>query len=112
MTKVHLRVNLKNMKKQVIFYKTSSGKCPTREFLDSLPTKSAHKMIWTLNLIEDMNGVPAVYFSKMSGTNDIWECRTKLGSNIYRIFAFLDKDKVILSHGIVKKTQKTPPGEI
>ena len=69
-------------------------------------------MTWTLNLIEDMPIVPSSYFSKMSGTDDIWECRTKLGSNIYRIFAFFDQNTVILTHGIIKKSQKTPANEI
>ena len=59
-----------------------------------------------------MERVPAQYFCKMSGTDDIWECRIKLGSNIYRIFAFWDTDEVILTHGFIKKSQKTPPNEI
>jgi phage-related protein len=48
----------------------------------------------------------------MEGTDDLWECRIKLGSNIYRIFAFWDGHQIVLTHGIVKKTQKTPLKEI
>ncbi len=96
----------------MIFYKTAKGSCPVEEFLDSLQAKPAQKIAWTLNLIEDMAIVPSVYFSKMIGTDGIWECRIKFGSNIYRIFAFFDRNKVILTHGIIKKTQKTPSEEI
>ncbi|MHB1664463.1 MAG: type II toxin-antitoxin system RelE/ParE family toxin [bacterium] len=43
----------------------------------------------------------------------MWECRIKFGSNIYRIFCFmLDNSSVVLTHGFIKKTQKTPPSEI
>ena len=77
-----------------------------------MPSKVAQKVVWVLNLMEDLDVIPAHYFSKMQGTEDIWECRIKLGSNIYRIFAFWDGNKIILTHGFVKKTQKTPKNEI
>ncbi|MCK5014172.1 MAG: type II toxin-antitoxin system RelE/ParE family toxin [Candidatus Omnitrophica bacterium] len=95
-----------------MFYKTTKGTCPVEEFLDSLSAKPAKKVVWTLNLIEDLEIVPSLYLSKMRGTDDIWECRTKFGSNIYRIFAFFDRNKIILTRGIVKKTQKAPSEEI
>lgn len=69
-------------------------------------------MTWTLRLLEDLEVIPAHYFSKMAGTDEIWECRAKLGTDIYRVFAFWDKGKIILTHGFVKKTQKTPKDEI
>ncbi len=100
------------MSRETIFYKTASGKCPVEEFLDSLPAKVAQKVTWVLNLIEDIEAIPAQYFVKMPGTDDIWECRIKQGSNIYRIFAFWDGNKVILTHGFPKKSQKTPGNEI
>ena len=80
--------------------------------MDSLSAKTAQKAVWVLNLLEDLEAIPAHYFSKMSGTEDIWECRISHGSNIYRIFAFWDENKIILTHGFVKKTQKTPLKEI
>jgi len=43
----------------------------------------------------------------------LFEARIKLGSNIWRVFCFFDKGKlVILLNGFVKKTQKTPKKEI
>ena len=95
-----------------MFYKTLNQKCPVEEFLDSLSTKAAKKITWVLKLLEDLEVVPAQYFSKMPGTEEIWECRVKLGSNIYRIFSFWDGAKIILTHGFIKKTQKTPKNEI
>jgi phage-related protein len=97
--------------REILFYRTTK-KCPVEEFLDSLPAKAAQKVTWVLNLVEDLEVIPSQYFCKMPGTDDIWECRAKLGSNIYRVLAFWDGNKVILTHGFTKKTQKTPPNEI
>lgn len=50
----------------------------------------------------------------MSGT-DIWEFRTLYAGTAYRLFAFWDTDGetlVVATHGITKKTQKTPRKEI
>ena len=53
-------------------------------------------------------------FKKLENS-EIWEFRTLYNKTAYRLFAFLDKDKetlVIATHGIIKKTQKTPSKEI
>ena len=45
----------------------------------------------------------------------IWEFRTVYNKTYYRLFAFGDKDintLVVATHGIVKKTRKTPKSEI
>jgi phage-related protein len=98
--------------KTVTFYRTADGKCPVQEFLDSLPGKVAQKIVWVLTLLEDMDIVPASYFKKLAGTEDIWECRIQFGSNAYRVFCFFLNNSVVLTHGFVKKSQKTPAREI
>jgi phage-related protein len=101
------------MPKIVIFYRTADGKCPVHEFLDSLSGKVAQKVLWTLSLLEDFEIIPSIYFKKLTGTEEIWECRIQYGSNIYRIFCFFDSNSVVvLTHGFVKKSQKTPSREI
>jgi phage-related protein len=77
-----------------------------------LPAKAAQKIVWVLRLLEDMDRVPASYFKKLVGTEDIWECRIQFGSNAYRIFCFFLDNSVVLTHGFVKKSQKTPAREI
>jgi phage-related protein len=49
---------------------------------------------------------------KLGGTEDIWECRIQFGSNAYRIFCFFLDNSVVLTHGFVKKSQKTPAREL
>ncbi len=101
------------MNRTVNFYKTADGKCPVQEFIDSLSGKVAQKILWTLRLLEDLEKLPSTYFKKLTGTDGIWECRVQYGSNIYRIFCFFDTNAVvILTHGLIKKTQKTPRQEI
>ena len=53
-------------------------------------------------------------FKKLENS-EIWELRTLFNGICYRLFAFWDneiKALVMVTHGIVKKTQKTPKKEI
>lgn len=53
-------------------------------------------------------------FKKLENS-DIWEFRTLYNGIAYRLFAFWDTDQktlVVATHGIIKKTQKTPKKEI
>jgi len=43
----------------------------------------------------------------------LWELRSNLASNrIGRLIFFVEDDEIFVVHGFIKKTQKTPPGEI
>ena len=95
--------------RKVNFYKTATGRTPIEEFLDSLTSKQAQKVAWVLNLVEELDIVPAQYFQKMPNTEDLWEVRVKVGSNIFRLLGFFDGAKfLILAHAFQKKSQKTP----
>lgn len=99
--------------REVIFYQTASGQCPAREFLDSLPSRDAQKVVWVLSLLEELDQLPASYFKKLHGSEEIWECRIQLGSAAYRLFCFFaGRSVVMLTHGMRKKVQKTPRREI
>ncbi len=95
--------------KEIIFYKTNSGKCPVEKFLQGLGSKEAQKVTWVLRLIEELPIIPKTYFKKLTNTDDIWEIRIVFGKNIFRILGFSDGSKlVVLNHAFQKKTQKTP----
>ena len=100
------------MDREVAYYLTVSGDCPAKEFMESLPSKAARKVAWVIDLLEDLDRVPELYFSKMAGTEEIWECRATFGSNAYRILAFMDGHKILSAQGFKKKTPKMPPVEI
>ena len=101
------------MYRQINFYRQRDGRCPVRVFLDSLSGKEAQKVVWVLQLIEDLERIPGNYFKKLAGTEDIWECRIQLGTNDYRILGFfIENSELVLTHGFIKKSQKTPLREI
>ena len=96
----------------VIFYEKESGIIPVQEFLDALPPKHRAKAVWEIELLEQAgSALGAPYVKHIDGK--LWELRVKFSSDISRIFYFIPVDNdIILLHGFVKKTQKTPVGEI
>jgi phage-related protein len=99
--------------RSLLFYKTEKGQCPVTEFLDSLPSRVAQKATWVLKLLQELDPVPIQYFKKLTATDEIWECRMVFGGNTYRILCFYHGgNRLILTHGFMKKTSKTPSEEI
>ncbi len=83
------------------------------DFLDELDKKAREKILF--NIDKAKVKTDNTLFKKL--TSDIWEFRTLYNKKQYRLFAFWDKTDnkvtiVIATHGIVKKTQKTPKKEI
>ncbi len=71
------------------------------------------KFIWTFQLIEELERVPTTFLKHLKGTEGLYEIRVKHGSNIFRVFCFFDKGKLVVTiNGFQKKTQKTPKTEI
>ena len=83
------------------------------DFFSKQKPKVKEKITWTINLVETLQIIPEDYFKHLTDTSGLYEIRVKQGSNIFRIFSFFDKDKlVVLANGFQKKTQKTPKQEI
>jgi phage-related protein len=102
----HVDNNLKI--RTTIFYKNYF-----REFFEKQRDKVKAKIIWTLDLIEEVQKVPETYLKHMENTDGLYEIRVQFGSDIFRIFCFFDDGKlVVLANGFQKKTQKTPQKEI
>ena len=79
------------------------------EFLDSLDKKAREKIIYNIRKAQVTNDKEL--FKKL--TDEIWEFRTLFNKTHYRLLAFWDRtdkiDTVVIStHGIIKKTSKTP----
>ncbi len=82
------------------------------EFLESLPPKAKNKVVY--NIGKSMYSIDKEIFKKLENS-DIWEFRTLYNGIAYRLFSFWDTDNetlVVATHGITKKTQKTPAKEI
>lgn len=101
------------MARIVEFYRTQDGKCPVEDLLDALDDKEAQKVLWVLRLIERLDRVPPKYLKKLIDTEDIWECRIPAQRGTYRLFAFfIGGNRLIVTHGYSKKTQRTGRREI
>ncbi|MCF6270619.1 MAG: type II toxin-antitoxin system RelE/ParE family toxin [Melioribacteraceae bacterium] len=92
----------------VIFYKDYFEK-----FFIKQQKKVKAKIIWTIELIEVLERVPKQYLKHIQSTDGLYEIRVKHATNIFRVFCFFDKEKlIILANGFRKKTQKVPKNEI
>jgi len=75
--------------------------------------KVKDKIIWTLDLIEDLQYVPETYLKHIENTEGLYEIRIQQSNDIFRIFCFFDQGQlIVLANGFQKKTQRTPKQEI
>lgn len=83
------------------------------DFMDQLDSKAREKIYYNLKKAQFVNDDEL--FKKLN--DNIWEFRTLYNNTAYRLFSFWGKRQgkpviVIATHGIIKKTQKTPSKEI
>jgi len=83
------------------------------EFLDNLEEKAREKIYFNIKKAQVTND--RELFKKLN--NEIWEFRTLFNKTHYRLFAFWDKvgnteTVVISTHGLIKKTDKTPIADL
>lgn len=96
---------------KVRFYREDSGREPVLEWLRALPKSEREiigKDLQTLQYCWPI-GMPLV---KPLGQG-LWELRSSLNRRIARIIFVLDGEQlIVVLHGFIKKTQKTPRSEI
>ena len=82
-------------------------------FVRQQDEKTRKKIMYNIRRLE--SGIMDKELFKKLGGTDIWELRTLYNGTCYRLFSFWDTEAetlVVATHGIVKKTQKTPKNEI
>ena len=96
----------------VEFYEKENGEKPCLLFLNTLEVKLRAKAFRDLKLLEEKGTELRLPYSEHLD-DGIFELRTKQGTNIIRnLYFFFVGNKIIVTHGFRKKTQKTPQGEI
>jgi phage-related protein len=101
-------VDKRKKHRTIIFFKNYF-----EDFFLEQKQKVKDKIIWTFDLIEELQRVPETYLKHLEGTDGLYEIRVQLGSDIFRIFCFFDRGQlVVLANGFQKKTQLTPKKEI
>jgi len=93
------------------FYRSDRGREPVREWLKSLDADDRRTIGEDIKDVEFSwpIGMPLV----RSLGRDIWEVRSGLRhGGIARVLFCVDRQCMVLLHGFIKKTQKTPGREI
>lgn len=99
---------MSSKKRTIIFYKNYF-----ESFYLKQREKAQDKIVWTLNLIEEIQDIPGTYLKHLKGTGGLYEIRVQVGNDIFRIFCFFDEGQlIVLMNGFQKKTQETPKSEI
>ncbi len=100
------------MRFEVELYETASGECPVKKFLNETETKMRAKTMRMIALLEEKGNELREPYSKPL-SDGIFELRVKIGSDISRVlYFFVVGNKIVLTNGFIKKTQKTPRAEI
>lgn len=85
------------------------------DFLDEIEEPVRRKFF--LSMRKTKSRIFGGWFKKMIGANDIYEFRVDNRGKFYRLFSFWDsrdgkQTLVVCTHGLVKKSNKTPKSEI
>jgi phage-related protein len=95
----------------VEFYRSEKGIEPVRDWLKSLDNLDKTKIGQAVKMLE--YGWPVGMPTCRPLRNGLYEVRTTLPSNREaRIFFCIHNERMVLLHGIIKKTQKTPQRDL
>lgn len=94
----------------VVFYKTKSGNEPVREWLKDMP-KTDRQVIGE-DIKTTQYGWPLGMPLIRKIERGLWEVRSNINAGIARVFFTVIDKTMILLHGFVKKSQKTPQNEL
>jgi phage-related protein len=95
----------------VFFFRSETSREPVRDWLKKMARDDRKAIGEDIKLIQFRwpLGMPLV--RKIEA--DLWEVRSRLeGKRISRLFFTVHGNKIILLHGFIKKSPKTPPKEI
>jgi phage-related protein len=94
----------------VVFFRTESGTEPVREWLRTL--SKADKRIVGADLKTVQLGWPIGMPVVRKLAPDLWEVRSRLDQRIARILFTVSERRMVLLHGFIKKSQKTPESDL
>ena len=97
---------------EIEFYEKADGSRPAEEFILEQSSKMRAKIATVINYLkEEGTNLRMPYSEKISG--EIFQLRAQTeGDNARVLYFFVVDDKAVLTHGFIKKTQKTPRKEI
>jgi len=94
------------------YYQLPSGEKPVKQFINSLDQKMRVKAFGSIDILAEFGNTLREPYSKSVGKG-LYELRIRFAGDITRIFYFfISGNRIILTNGFIKKTQKMPSGEI
>lgn len=96
--------------RNVVFFKTHAGNEPVREWLKSLPREECR--VIGVDILKVQFAWPLGKPLVDNVGDGIWEIRSRLGNRIARTLFAIVGQEIVLLHGFLKKSQKTPPAEL
>lgn len=97
----------------VVFYRTSNGDEPVREWLRRLDDQDRKIVGDDLRTLEYGWPVGMPLCRSITSHKGLWELRSNLtGRRIARVLFCIAHGKLVLLHGFIKKTQKTPDPDL
>ena len=99
---------------EALFYKTNSGNEPVREWLvNDLGKRDRQTVGKDLKDVEYGWPVGMPLCRRITSEKGLWEVRSNIsGGRIARVLFCIYGGKMILLHGFIKKTQKTPQKDL
>lgn len=98
-------------KLQAVFYRTGHGTQPVRDFLLGLSREDRRIIGTDIATVEF--GWPVGKPTCAPLGSGLWEVRSSLTTNrIARVIFMLHEGQMVLLHGFIKKTQKTPQSDL
>ena len=94
----------------VVFFRLDSGGEPVREWLRDMSRDNRKTLGEDIKTLQFGWPVGMPLARKMDV--DLWEIRSSISSGIARTFFTVYQKKIVLLHGFVKKSQKTPSNEL
>ena len=95
----------------MVFYRTSGGVEPVRDWLRGLPVDDRRKIGFDLAAVQVGWPVGMPLCRSLGG--GLWEMRSSLPSRrIARVLFGMHEGRLVIVHGFIKKTPKTPQDEI
>ena len=99
--------------REIEMYETEAGKAPVTEFIESIRVQAVRaRIVKVFEMVEQLQHPPANFLKKLAGSGDIWEVRAITHHQSFRFLGFYDGQRLILTNGFSKQTDKTPPREI
>ena len=96
---------------QVIFYRTSAGQEPVREYLSGLPLRDRAAASDVLDAIREHGlHAPGVRFKQIRGK--LWEFYIETGASHRIFYVVVTGPMMVLLHSYKKQSQKSPAREI